>query len=63
MSTGIYLDFEKPVIELEKRIDQMREFVTDENLELTKEIRLLEHKLGCCLHVRRRLKAEDAQNQ
>ena len=45
MSTGIYLDFEKPVIELEKRIDQMREFVTDENLELTKEIRLLEHQL------------------
>jgi acetyl-CoA carboxylase carboxyl transferase subunit alpha len=45
MSTGIYLDFEKPVIELEKRIDQMREFASDENLELTKEIRLLEHKL------------------
>jgi len=45
MGTGIYLDFEKPVIELEKRIDQMREFASDENLELTKEIRLLEHKL------------------
>jgi len=45
MGTGIYLDFEKPVIELEKRIDQMREFATDENVELTKEIHLLEHKL------------------
>lgn len=45
MGTGIYLDFEKPVIELEKRIDQMREFATDENLELAKEIHLLEHKL------------------
>ncbi len=45
MATGIYLDFEKPVIELEKRIDEMREFASDENLELTREIRLLEHKL------------------
>lgn len=45
MGSGIYLDFEKPVIELEKRIDEMREFATDENLELTKEIRVLEHKL------------------
>jgi len=45
MGAGIYLDFEKPVIELEKRIDQMRELASDENLELAKEIRLLEHKL------------------
>ena len=45
MGTGMYIDFEKPVIELEKRIDQMREFATDENIDLTKEIRLLERKL------------------
>jgi len=45
MAIGMYLDFEKPVIELEKRIDQMREFATDENVELTREIRLLELKL------------------
>jgi acetyl-CoA carboxylase carboxyl transferase subunit alpha len=45
MNTGLYIDFEKPVIELEKRIDEMRELATDENLELGREIRLLEHKL------------------
>jgi len=45
VATGMYLDFEKPVIELEKRIDEMREFATDENVELTREIRLLELKL------------------
>ncbi|MBI5868951.1 MAG: acetyl-CoA carboxylase carboxyltransferase subunit alpha [candidate division Zixibacteria bacterium] len=45
MRPGTYLDFEKPVLELEARIRDMREFANDENVELTKELRLLERKL------------------
>jgi acetyl-CoA carboxylase carboxyl transferase subunit alpha len=45
MRPGTYLDFEKPVLELEARIRDMREFANDENVELSKELRLLERKL------------------
>jgi acetyl-CoA carboxylase carboxyl transferase subunit alpha len=45
MATSTYLEFEKPVMELEARIRDMRAFADDENVELTKEIRLLERKL------------------
>jgi acetyl-CoA carboxylase carboxyl transferase subunit alpha len=45
MGPGTYLDFEKPVLELEARIRDMRAFADDENFELSKEIRLLEGKL------------------
>ena len=45
MSPGSYLDFEKPVMELEARIRDMREFAQGENVELSREIRLLERKL------------------
>jgi acetyl-CoA carboxylase carboxyl transferase subunit alpha len=45
MSPGTYLDFEKPVAELEARIRDMREFAQGENVELSREIRLLERKL------------------
>ncbi|HWO56962.1 MAG TPA: acetyl-CoA carboxylase carboxyltransferase subunit alpha [bacterium] len=45
MVSGSYLDFEKPVMELEARIRDMREFAHGENVELSREIRLLERKL------------------
>ncbi|HEX9751517.1 MAG TPA: acetyl-CoA carboxylase carboxyltransferase subunit alpha [candidate division Zixibacteria bacterium] len=45
MAAGSFLDFEKPVVELEKRIRDMREFASGENVELSREIGLLERKL------------------
>ncbi|MBD3297484.1 MAG: acetyl-CoA carboxylase carboxyltransferase subunit alpha [candidate division Zixibacteria bacterium] len=45
MGPGAYLEFEKPVLELEARIKDMQAFANDENVELTKEIVLLERKL------------------
>ena len=39
-----YLDFEKPIIELDRKIKEMRELATAENLELSREIDLLEKK-------------------
>lgn len=39
-----YLDFEKPIIELDRKIEEMRELATAENLELSREIALLEKK-------------------
>ena len=45
MGPGTYLDFEKPVVELEARIRDMRAFADGENVELSKELRLLEGKL------------------
>ena len=41
MVPGSYLDFEKPVIELEAKIRDMRDFAQGENVELSREIRLL----------------------
>lgn len=45
MVPGSYLDFEKPVIELEAKIRDMRDFAQGENVELSREIKLLERKL------------------
>ena len=45
MVPGSYLDFEKPVIELEAKIRDMRDFAQGENVEMTRELRLLERKL------------------
>jgi acetyl-CoA carboxylase carboxyl transferase subunit alpha len=45
MGPGTYLEFEKPVLELEARIRDMREFASGENVELSREIELLERKL------------------
>lgn len=39
-----YLDFEKPIIELDRKIKEMRDLANSENLELSKEIQLLEKK-------------------
>lgn len=40
-----YLDFERPIIELEKKISDMKDFSVGENLELSGEISSLEKKL------------------
>jgi len=42
---GAYLEFEKPIYDLEKKIQDMKDFADGENVELSKEIGLLERKL------------------
>ena len=39
------LDFEKPIVELEKKISEMKAYAVSENVELNDEIRRLESKL------------------
>lgn len=39
------LDFEKPIIELEKKIEELRNFVSDKSIDLSSEIKRLEAKL------------------
>ncbi len=45
MASEPFLEFEKPIVELEKKISDMRDFAIGENIELTKEITSLEDKL------------------
>ncbi|MBI3873248.1 MAG: acetyl-CoA carboxylase carboxyltransferase subunit alpha [candidate division Zixibacteria bacterium] len=45
MGPGTYLDFEKPVVELEAKIRDIREFARGESVELSRELHLLERKL------------------
>ncbi len=42
---GFYLDFERPLVELEKRIEEMRSQATGSGLDLSPELRALESKL------------------
>lgn len=46
MVFGQHLEFERPIVELEKKISDMRDFAIGENIELTKEITSLESKLS-----------------
>jgi len=39
------LDFEKPIIELERKIEDLRKFTSDERINLSEEIKHLEQKL------------------
>jgi len=39
------LEFEKPIIELEKKIQELRSFIADKKIDLTSEVRRLEDKL------------------
>ena len=39
------LDFEKPIVELEKKIQELRSFVSDKKIDLSSEIKRLEEKL------------------
>jgi acetyl-CoA carboxylase carboxyl transferase subunit alpha len=45
MIEGPYLEFEKPILELQKKISDMKEFSRVENIELSSEIKSLEGKL------------------
>jgi acetyl-CoA carboxylase carboxyl transferase subunit alpha len=45
MANGIVLEFEKPIVELEQKILEMREFAKGESVELSHEIESLERKL------------------
>lgn len=46
MIEGPYLDFEKPILELQKKISDMEEFSRVENIELDSEIQSLQAKLA-----------------
>lgn len=46
MIEGPYLDFEKPILELQKKISDMEEFSRVENIELDTEIKALQAKLS-----------------
>ncbi len=39
------LEFEKPVVELEKKIQELRNFITDKKIDLSSEVKRLEEKL------------------
>jgi acetyl-CoA carboxylase carboxyl transferase subunit alpha len=39
------LDFEKPIIELEKKIQELKDFISDKKIDLSSEVRRLEDKL------------------
>ena len=40
------LDFEKPIIELEKKIQELKGFISDKKIDLSSEVERLEEKLG-----------------
>ena len=40
-----HLEFERPIVELEKKISGMRDFSGGENVRLDPEIQSMEHKL------------------
>lgn len=42
---GTGLDFEKPILELEKKIEELKSFTSQEDIDLTSEIKKLETKL------------------
>lgn len=43
---GIILDFEKPIVDLEKKIEEMKELSSANDVDLTKEVEKLEEKLS-----------------
>jgi acetyl-CoA carboxylase carboxyl transferase subunit alpha len=43
--SSVWLDFEKPVVELETRIKELREFATSSNVEVSEEVQRLERKV------------------
>ena len=45
-SDKAFLEFERPTVELEKKISDMRDFAVGENIEISREISSLEKKLG-----------------
>ncbi|HEX9579913.1 MAG TPA: acetyl-CoA carboxylase carboxyltransferase subunit alpha [Gemmatimonadales bacterium] len=45
MATALHLDFEKPLLELERQIDHLRQIATERHLDVDREIAPLERKL------------------
>lgn len=45
LMNGQFLDFERPIVELERKIRDMRDFATEERVDFTEEIEVLEQKL------------------
>ncbi len=43
---GRMLEFEKPIIKLENKIEEMKQLSNSSNVDLTNEIRKMEEKLG-----------------
>jgi len=43
---GTWLDFEKPIVELERRIQDLKDFGAEEKIEFTEELTRLERRLG-----------------
>jgi len=39
---GTGLDFEKPILELERKIEELKKFTSSENIDLSSEIKKLE---------------------
>src|SRR5210317_2110340 len=50
MADGLYLEFEKPIAELEKKISDMKDFSVGENIELSGEIASMQKKLDKLRH-------------
>ena len=44
-STQVVLDFEKNIVEIEEKIEHLQELAKDEDVDITKEIKRLQHKL------------------
>lgn len=42
---GNGLDFERPILELERKVEELKNFATEENLDLSKDVKRLEERL------------------
>ena len=45
-STAVVLDFEKDILEIEEKIEHLKQLAKDEDMDITRETRRLERKLG-----------------
>ena len=45
-STAVVLDFEKDILEIEEKIEHLKFLAKDEDMDITREIKRLERKLG-----------------
>lgn len=46
MATALHLEFEKPLVELQKQIDHLRQLASERQLDVEREIVPLERKLA-----------------
>ncbi|OGG55856.1 MAG: acetyl-CoA carboxylase carboxyltransferase subunit alpha [Candidatus Handelsmanbacteria bacterium RIFCSPLOWO2_12_FULL_64_10] len=44
-SQGFYLDFERPIAELEKKIEEIRTYASSEGMDMSEEVRRMEERL------------------